>query len=314
MKVRKSQYDSFSTRTGEGEFAFLTALRAEMDNLRLASLGWKTNSVTNNFASIADGDFLALDVSCPGATEGDFAFVSLGVSAQGMIVGATVTSPDTVTVTVHNESGGAVDLASTTVSVAALPYGRAQAFGLVAQTTNDFASIANGAGASLDVTCTGAALGDFAVASVAVDSLDLIVNAQVTAADTVTVRLQNETGGAVDLASTNVRVMVCPQGSLKGLYKVAGVTNDFANLVDAAGATLNVACPGAAVGDFALASLSVDNVDMVVSAYVSAPNVVSVRVQNETGGAVDLASCVVRVLAIPSVRLVDRQFTLDANS
>lgn len=82
--------------------------------------------------------------------------------------------------------------------------------GLNASTTNDFASIAIGAQDTLDVTVTGAALGDFAVASLEVDVVDLVVSASVTAADTVTVVLFNNTAGAIDLASTTVRVRVFP--------------------------------------------------------------------------------------------------------
>jgi hypothetical protein len=39
------------------------------------------------------------------------------------------------------------------------------------------------------------------------------VTAYVSAADTVTVRLQNESGGAIDLASGTLRVRVLPQAT-----------------------------------------------------------------------------------------------------
>lgn len=74
--------------------------------------------------------------------------------------------------------------------------------------THDFGNLVDGAGESTDVTVTGAALGDYAMVSLGVDSVDLLVTANVTATDTVTVRVQNETTGAVDLASTTVRVLV----------------------------------------------------------------------------------------------------------
>ena len=74
-------------------------------------------------------------------------------------------------------------------------------------------NLVDGAGESKDVTVTGAALGDFAVASLGVDVVDMLVTANVTATNTATVRVQNETGGAVDLASTTVRVRVYPQAS-----------------------------------------------------------------------------------------------------
>lgn len=75
--------------------------------------------------------------------------------------------------------------------------------------TWDPASIAAGAEAATDITVTGVALGDIVLgASVGVDVTDLVLDAQVTAANTVTAVLANNTGGAVDLASSTVRVLV----------------------------------------------------------------------------------------------------------
>lgn len=76
--------------------------------------------------------------------------------------------------------------------------------------TWDAASIADGDMESVDVTVTGAALGDFVLVSLGVDTEDLGLVGAVTAADTVTVTLLNNTGGAVDLASTTVSVKVIP--------------------------------------------------------------------------------------------------------
>lgn len=69
-------------------------------------------------------------------------------------------------------------------------------------------SIAGGAEEAATVTVTGAALGDYAVASFSLDVTDLVLDAQVTAADTVTCVLANNTGGAIDLASGTVYVRV----------------------------------------------------------------------------------------------------------
>lgn len=83
--------------------------------------------------------------------------------------------------------------------------------GLQGSATWNASSIADGDMESKDVTVTGAAIGDFVEASMGVDVVDLGISAQVTAADTVTVTLLNNTGGAVDLASTTVRVRVLPK-------------------------------------------------------------------------------------------------------
>jgi len=62
--------------------------------------------------------------------------------------------------------------------------------------------------ATKDVTVTGAALGDFALASFSLDVQDLVLSCAVTAANTVTVTLANNTGAAVNLASGTVAVLV----------------------------------------------------------------------------------------------------------
>lgn len=63
------------------------------------------------------------------------------------------------------------------------------------------ASIASGAVSAGDITVTGAALGDFVLLAPKSDISDLSVDAQVTAANTVTITLSNNTGGAVTALS-----------------------------------------------------------------------------------------------------------------
>jgi len=74
--------------------------------------------------------------------------------------------------------------------------------------TWDAGSIADGAEEASTVTVTGAEVGDYAIASLSIDISDLVLDAQVTAANTVTCVLANNTGGAVDLASATVYVRV----------------------------------------------------------------------------------------------------------
>jgi hypothetical protein len=78
----------------------------------------------------------------------------------------------------------------------------------VAYVTYDPPSLADGAGAEVDITVTGAVLGDTAEASFSLDTQGINVDAQVTATNLVTVRLQNETGSTVDLGSGALRVRV----------------------------------------------------------------------------------------------------------
>lgn len=76
------------------------------------------------------------------------------------------------------------------------------------EVTYNPANLADGARAETDVTINGAAPGDFALASFSVDTQGIDLHAQVTAANTATVVFQNETGGAIDLASGTLRVLV----------------------------------------------------------------------------------------------------------
>ena len=77
-----------------------------------------------------------------------------------------------------------------------------------AEETHNFASLADGAGETGSIVVNGAELGDMVQVSVGVDLQDMTLTGYVQAADTVEYRLQNESGGVVDLASTTVRVLV----------------------------------------------------------------------------------------------------------
>lgn len=82
--------------------------------------------------------------------------------------------------------------------------------GMSASATWNPGSILDGDETAVDVTVPGARLGDFALASFSLDVADLVLDANVVAADTVAVVLNNNTGGAVDLASGTLRVKVIP--------------------------------------------------------------------------------------------------------
>jgi hypothetical protein len=88
------------------------------------------------------------------------------------------------------------------------PYGP---INLSGSATYDPGSLADGAGVTTTVTATGAALGDFALASFSLDLQGISVTAWVSAANTVSVRFQNESGGVLDLASGTLRVRVIKQ-------------------------------------------------------------------------------------------------------
>ena len=78
---------------------------------------------------------------------------------------------------------------------------------------------------------------------------------------------------------------------------VVKATLNAGSLADGAGETDDVTVPGVALGDMVIgASLAVDVAGLIVTAYVSAANVVSIRFQNESGGTVDLASSTLRLV------------------
>lgn len=86
---------------------------------------------------------------------------------------------------------------------------RELAWVLIGTATWNPASIADGASASTDVTVTGAAVGDpCSVGFTSIAAAGWRITANVRAADTVSVFLTNNTGGAVDLASGTVTVFV----------------------------------------------------------------------------------------------------------
>jgi hypothetical protein len=83
-----------------------------------------------------------------------------------------------------------------------------QAIGASYSATWDPASIADGSMAEADFTCTGVTLGDFVIPSASIDLAGLALVAHVTAADTITAMLINNSGGAIDLSSMTIRFLV----------------------------------------------------------------------------------------------------------
>lgn len=74
------------------------------------------------------------------------------------------------------------------------------------------------------------------------------------------------------------------------------------NLLDGAGETIQITpVTGATLGDFVLVSAPYDLQDITVTAYVQATGVVEIRIQNESGATVDLASGIWRILIIRKI-------------
>lgn len=79
---------------------------------------------------------------------------------------------------------------------------------LYGSATIDVGSLSDGAGSTHQVTVTGAALGDIVIVGPPVDAVDMTITAYVQAANTIDIRVQNESGSATDLASGTWRVLV----------------------------------------------------------------------------------------------------------
>lgn len=76
----------------------------------------------------------------------------------------------------------------------------------------DVASLADGAGATMGpYTVTGANIGDFVDVSMSIDTQGILLYGWVNAANQVSVRFQNETGGTIDLASATLYLRVRPR-------------------------------------------------------------------------------------------------------
>lgn len=115
----------------------------------------------------------------------------------------------------QNASAGndalAAVLESLLVDVTAI---RAKLGGILSgSTVVDLAALTDGVGTTNTLTVTGAALGDFVLVSSSLDAAGIIVTGYVSAADTVAVRVQNETGATLDISSATLRARVLPQST-----------------------------------------------------------------------------------------------------
>lgn len=81
------------------------------------AMGQAKTSATWNPAAVAAGSSVSTTVTVSGATLGDLTAASFSLSLQGLQIGSYVSAANTVTVTLYNLTGAAVDLASGTLSV-----------------------------------------------------------------------------------------------------------------------------------------------------------------------------------------------------
>ena len=82
--------------------------------------GQKSVTATWDPASIANGATEDVDVTYAGATLGDYVLASFSLDVAGLELSAQVTATNTVTATLANSTGAAVNLASGTLKVLVL--------------------------------------------------------------------------------------------------------------------------------------------------------------------------------------------------
>lgn len=103
---------------------------------------------------------------------------------------------------------------------------------LTGSATYDPGSLADGEGATTTVTVTGAAAGDFVDASFTAGLSGITVTAWVSAADTVSVRFQNESGGVLDLASGTLTARVRPRDGVATILRNVGRDDTSSTFID----------------------------------------------------------------------------------
>jgi hypothetical protein len=103
-------------------------------------------------------------------------------------------------------------------------------------------------------------------------------------------------GNVVVTASSNTDNSAVGANTTDFRYR-GSKTYDPGSIADGAAGSTTVTCTGAKMGMIASAAISMDQAGLMLAAYVSAPDTVTVRYQNESGGTVDLGSHTLRVEA-----------------
>lgn len=143
-------------------------------------------------------------VQVPGVRLGDFVWWGAGANYMNNVVTAYVSAEDTVSLRIHNATGGNSDPASTVLHAAKLKeFGNFQGGAVYTP-----AAIANATTTTLTVSVPGAQLGAHTFVAYTKDLQGLLCTSYVSAADTVTIVLSNYTGASVTLAAGSFKVMV----------------------------------------------------------------------------------------------------------
>lgn len=159
------------------------------------------------FSGVSGSNILTLDTYVPSAT------LSFGLGCN-ITIPLSEGSMNAIITKIHEnyieiDQNLPEDIVSQEIYNAVATWSRTQMTDIQGSTTWDPGSLADGAGeTSAAITVTGAAFGDYVLVSAPYDLQGITCNGYVSAANTVKIRLQNETGGTIDLASGTWKVKV----------------------------------------------------------------------------------------------------------
>lgn len=262
-----------------------------VDMVPLAKFTWEPNSG----AALTDtNDTMSGNIAFAGAAVGDFIVGAAPYDLTDCLYQARVASANVVTQQIWNESGGSRTFTSGTFNLLRIPKRKATHFA-----SWDSPNIVAGGLQAQNFTIPGAALGDFVLCSSSANLGNLYASATVTAADTVTVVLQNFKAVAIDPASATWYFLIIPKSRANYVHTVA----DLASIANNSLLTINVSMPEIENGDFILGSIDVDLTDMLLGTYGYQDNA-EIVLQNSTGGAVDLGAVNFRFLHFKSTDML----------
>lgn len=252
--------------------------------------------VTVNLADGAGASFSRTDVALTGLSAGDLVITAPKADMQGIAFSATAHSNTTYSYCIQNETGGALNIGADV----SFTWHRIDDKELLvkASTTYDMPNTADQDGETTTIYCPGAALGDFVVCGVNESNYgDMLITPYVSAPGIVSVRIQNESGGAINPGSATLTV-----GILRENWDyIASKLWSTGSIADHAVATTTLTVPGVKLGDFVVASIAADLDGLILSAYVSAADTVEVVALNGTGGFVILTNKFLRVMVKSSI-------------
>lgn len=242
--------------------------------------------VTWEPGTLADHDTATKAVAAPYTQLGDAVIAAAPYSLAGCLCCAYPTGTNTAEILVCNETAGEVPLASGDWKIKTLPKERCN----FATTVEPGAIAAGGFYSTGDITYYGVALGDLVLAGPGVDLNGVYCTCAVTAADTITVTLNNLTSGEITLASSTWCFYVFPKTTSK-----AYLSRDIPSLNDGIGANYNQTATGRVLlGDFVCGTVDKDNKDVALGAYCYQNIGVTLRAQNESGGVADIDAGFIR--------------------